>query len=111
LLGALETRIEVHAPTPAEDAWHGVASLMCVASGQGKTRGLEVARALALALAEGAMSRAIEAAHRAFEEGEDLDPEDERLVSHAFVARMTMSEAAAQLAAEGIDVAPLMDAL
>jgi hypothetical protein len=111
LLGELETRIDVHAPTPAEDAWHGVASLMSVTCGQGKTRGLEVALALAGALSEGPMSDAIAVAHDAFEQGEDLDPEDERLVSHAFVARLTMSDAAAQLAAQDIDVAPLMAAL
>ena len=111
LLGELETRIDVHVPTPAEDAWHGVASLVRIARGEGKTRGLEVALALAAALAEGAMSDALAAAHDAFEQGEDLDPEDERLVSHAFVARLTMSDAAAQLATQDIDVAPLMAAL
>ncbi len=111
LLGAFETRIDVHAPTPAEDAWHGVANLLDVTCGQGKTRSCEIVQALATALTEGAMSDAIAAAHDAFEQGEDLDPESERLVSHAFVARLTMSDAAAQLDAQGIDLAPLMTAL
>lgn len=110
VLGELETRFEVHVPSPAEDAWHGVASLMKVARGEGGDRGLEVARAIAEALDEGAMGDAIATAHEAFESGDDLDESDERLVSHAFLARMLLSDAAARLA-HGTDVELLQRAV
>ncbi len=109
LLGELTTRFEVHTPSPAEDAWHGVASLMKVARGEGGGRGLEVAQAVADALNEGAMSDAIAKAHEAFELGEDLADEDERLVSHAFVARMHLTDATATLARAEHDVATVQE--
>ncbi|NOY92984.1 MAG: hypothetical protein GXP55_17510 [Deltaproteobacteria bacterium] len=110
-LGDVLTRIHVVEPDAAQDAWHGLMGLHRVAKGEAPSRGEEVAGAIVESLAHGPMAEAIGRASACFEAGTDLERVSERLLDHAFEARVTLPDALKALSDASIDVTSVEAAL
>lgn len=104
---AFRTFIRSGFPDDAQDAWHGLVSLREVCQGVLPGRGLEVVQALLDSLQRGVLCRALWQGATSFERGDDVSPQLERLVTHAFEVRVLLPDALQVMAGPGVDTSAL----
>lgn len=92
-LGSFSTRMGQDKPDAATDVWHGLRQLDALGDTLPEQRVQAILETWLAALEDGVLGRALEAGHKAFEEGLPTSREQELLVGHALQLRLQLPDA------------------